>query len=177
MTLFHFTSLPHLEEIIRDGMLLPSESNIGTPWDDPQYPQGENAGPPVVHLMNTSSPFEFDHGLGGAHYDKRQARFEVNVPGIPWLSWEWTQMMSPRWQAIMEKRAGLGASAAWLVFPAPIRRRRWTSISVRDEEGDFLPEQYRAHLGAEDKDGYRPLSEALIEALAAATPVSVRPSR
>lgn len=86
-------------------------------------------------------------------------------------------MMSPRWREMVEKRAGIGASDAWLVFPAPIRRPRWTAISVRDDEAGRIPEQYRAHLGPEDKDGYRPLSEALIEALAATTPLNVRPSR
>lgn len=175
MNLFHFTSLPHLEEIVRVEMILPSESNIGAPWEDSQFPYGEHAAPPVVHLMNTSSPFEYDHGLTGTRYDKRQARFEVNVPGIPWNSWEWTHIMSPRWRGILEKQAGLGASEHWRVFPAPIRRRRWVSVSVRDDDAMPIPEPYRAHLGEADKEGYFPLSEALLDAIHSAEPVSVRP--
>lgn len=168
MNLYHFTSLPHLEEIIRSGTIQVTESNIGAPWQDPTYPYGSHAGPPVVHLMDVADPFAFDHGLGGAHYDKRQVRFEVNVPGIPWMDWEWTATMSPRWRRILEEQAGQGASDHWHVFPAPIRRRRWASVAVRKDPATPIPWQYREHLGDADEHGYRPLSEALINAISEA---------
>lgn len=175
MTLFHFTSLPHLEEIIREGMILTTESNIGAPWQDPIYPYGTHAGPPVVHLMDSPAPFEFDHGLTGARYDKRQVRFEVNVPGIAWDSWEWVQMMSPRWRGILEKQGGMGASEHWSIFPAPIRRRRWVSVAVREDEATPTPQAYKEHLGAKDKHGYAPLHEALIDAIMLAPGLHVSP--
>lgn len=176
MTLYHFTSLPHLEEIIRAGMIQTTESNIGAPWQDPLYPYGTHAGPPVVHLMDSPNPFEFDHGLTGAVYDKRDARFEVNVPGILWDAWEWTQMMSPRWRKILERQGGEGSSTHWHVLPAPIRAKRWTSIAVLDSEEAPIPDAYKAHLGPADDHGYRPLSESLIEAIRLAPDAHVRPS-
>lgn len=177
MNLFHFTSLPHLEEIIREGLIRTTESNIGAPWQDPIYPYGTHAGPPVVHLMNSSAPFDFDHGLTGAMYDKRQARFEVNVPGITWDSWEWVEMMSPRWRAILEKQGGVGASEHWLVLPAPIRRRRWVSIAVREDDSTPIPQAYKEHLGNMDEHGYAPLSDALIDAIMLAPGSHVSPPR
>lgn len=168
MTLFHFTSLPHLEEIIRSGAILTTESNIGAPWQDPIYPYGTHAGPPVVHLMDSPNPFEFDHGLTGVRYDKRQARFEVSAPGIPWESWEWVQRMSPRWRGILERQAGEGASKHWQVFPAPIRAKRWVSIAVKEDESTAVPGAYKSHLGEPDEHGYMTLSPALIEAIATA---------
>lgn len=177
MTIFHYTSLPHLEEIIRTGSILTTESNIGAPWQDPLYPYGTHAGPPVVHLMDSPNPFEFDHGLTGALYDKRQARFEVNVPGIPWDSWEWVQMMSPRWRGILENQGGEGASAHWLILPAPIRRRRWVSVAVRDDETTSVPDAYKAHLGDPDEYGYCALSDSLVDAIMLAPGSHVRPSQ
>lgn len=175
MTLFHYTSLPHLEEIIRSEVILPTESNIGAPWKDSVYPYGTHAGPPVVHLMDSPTPFGFDHGLTGVRYDKRQARFEVKVPGIDWDSWEWTQKMSPRWREILEKQAGIGASKHWRVFPAPIRQKRWASIGVRQDDTTPLPEAYKSHLGEPDEYGYRPLSDFLIEAINLVPIKNVRP--
>lgn len=177
MSLFHFTSLPHLEEIIRSGTIRVTESNIGAPWQDPIYPYGTHAGPPVVHLLDSPDPFDFDHGLTGAAYDKRQARFEVNVQGVPWGEWEWTQMMSPRWRGILERQAGEGASAHWRIQPAPIRAKRWVSIAVLDSEEAPVPDAYKAHLGPADGQGYRALPEALIEAIRLAPGSHVRPPR
>lgn len=177
MNLFHYTSLPHMEEIIRAGAIHPSESNIGAPWQDPIYPYGTHAGPPVVHLMDSPNPFEYDHGLTGATYDKRQVRFEVSIPGIPWGAWEWTQRMSPRWRGILEEQAGAGASNLWRIFPAPISRRRWVSVAVRGDETTSIPVAYRGHLGAPDEHGYQRASEALIDAILAAEASNVRPPR
>lgn len=177
MSLFHFTSLPHLEEIIRAGAIQTTESNIGAPWQDPIYPYGTHAGPPVVHLMDSPNPFEYDHGLTGATYDKRQVRFEVSIPGIPWGAWEWTQRMSPRWRGILERQAGEGSSAHWYIHPAPIRPRRWVSVSILDSDETPVPDAYKAHLGPADEHGYRPLREGLIEAIRLAPGESVRPPR
>lgn len=175
-TLYHFTNLPRLESIIGEGLIRPSESNIGAPWSDPRYPYGEHAAPPVVHLLDTANPFEFDHGLTGVVHDKRQVRIGVEVPGIPWRSWEWTQMMSPRWRRILADQVGVGADTHWRVFPAPIRRRRWSSIAVKEDNDTPIPEAYKSQLGPADESGYHPVSESLIEAIAGAPDSRVSPS-
>lgn len=173
---YHFTCLPHLESIIRSGAILPSESNVGAPWEDAYYPSGENAGPPVVHLLDAPSPSGFDHGLGGSGYNKKQVRIEVRVPAIPWNGWEWTHRMSPRWRENLENSGGQGASSHWLVFPAPIRQSRWLSIAITDDPPTPIPTEYEKHLDEADDSGYRTMSADLIQAIAQAQPNNVRPS-
>lgn len=148
-----------------EGVIRTTESNIGTPWMDPQYASGEHAGPPVVHLLNTPTPFDFDHGLTGTHFDKRAVRFEVSVRGVEWEAWEWTHLMSPRWHDMLVSQAGgAGASDQWLVFPAPVRAKRWVSVSVL--ESADVPDSYARYLGASDEYGYRPVDSFLLEQLA-----------
>lgn len=126
MTFYHFTSRRHLPVILTDGLLKPTESNVS--------PDEAHAGPPVVWLLDLPEIPVDSHGLRmpeGVDLDKTEVRFEVNVPAIHWLDWEWTSMMDRQWREIII-RVGGGERAAdhWYVWPAPIKRNRWISVEV-----------------------------------------------
>lgn len=130
---YHFTSAYHLESITASGVIIPSESNIGSP-DRTMPPYGPHLGPDVVWLLDTPDPYAFDHGLTGSLYDKRMIRIGVRVPAIKWTEWAPAERMSPEWRSLLIK-AGGGPDAAdhWYIWPSPIRRGRWTDIESRTE--------------------------------------------
>ncbi len=133
---FHYTSVQHLESIERRGLIIPTESNIGSPTPD-MPPFGEHVGPDVVWLMDEEDPFAHDHGLAGSFHNKRAVRIEVDVPAILWLAWEPAMRMNPVWRgAFMHSGGGSPAYHHWYVWPAPIKRGRWKSISfITDRRG------------------------------------------
>lgn len=146
MRLHHFTSRQHLPSILEDGLLRPTESNVGTLYPVAGFPSGLHAGPEVVWLLD-SETVDHGHGLvlpqmpGVAHdVDKTEVRITVDVPAIRWLDWEWADRMEPRWRAVMtESAGGIEAVQHWYVLPAPIRRTRWREIAIRDIFGDYIP--------------------------------------
>lgn len=130
MILFHFTHPHHLPSILADGLLRPSESNVGAPYPPPDGgPWGFDAAPRVVWLLDQAEPdwpHDEAHGLSP---EKRLIRFEVEVPAIPWSNWQPAAVMSADWRETFENVAG-GPKAVqhWRVWPAPIRRRKWRSV-------------------------------------------------
>lgn len=128
-TFYHLTAPVWAERIIREGRILKTESNIGSPIPF-HSPFGSHFGPDVVWLldelptdgagfMRTDMP----HGLTEV---KMGYVFEVQVPAIKWTDWEWTAKMDPEWKQIMLRAAG-GEEAAdhWHVFPANIGSSRF----------------------------------------------------
>lgn len=142
---FHFTSLRHLDSIEQRGVIIPTESNVGSavPGMDPF---GTHVGPDVVWLLDVEDPYEYGHGLIGAgqfppREDKRAVRIEVDVPAILWLAWAPALRSNPAWRHVfMHAGGGEGAYGHWYVWPAPIKRGRWVDISFisdhRKEAGD-----------------------------------------
>jgi hypothetical protein len=129
MILHHFTSLQHLPFILKDGLLKPTESNIGSP--NPQWsPAGLAIGPDVVWFLDEEEP-TFGHGLNGSIVDKGNVRITVEV-GYPvkWTDWQWTAKMHPAWKHhLLEAAGGPEAAEHWYVIPAPVRKARWRSIT------------------------------------------------
>lgn len=122
MTFYHYTSKSRLERILEQGVLLPSESNVGAPW------QGEHVGPDVVWLLDTPT-LTFDHGLLADKTSKNEAIIAVDVPAIRWLDWSYTASMDPEWfEVFVEAGGGPVAAEHWYVFPAPIRKKRWVGV-------------------------------------------------
>jgi hypothetical protein len=137
MTYYHLTSERHLKGIERDGVIRPSESNVGSPVPAWQ-PYGTHVGPDVVWLLNTPV-LEFNHGLTTAAgsdlvsaFDKTAVAIEVNVPAMRWLDWAYSSQMHPAWRkAFIQAGGGDEAATHWYVWPRTIRRSRWVSMVIR----------------------------------------------
>lgn len=124
-TFFHFTSRNHLPMIFASGTLLPSESNVGSPLLGAGQ---EHLGPDVVWLLDTPD-LSANHGLHASVTNKDQVRFEVEVPAIRWLDWEWAAYMDPEWRDLFIKvGGGIEAAEHWYVMPVALPRKRWTGV-------------------------------------------------
>ena len=136
MTYFHYTHIGHLPSICQQRRLLPSESNVGAPFRVGAGPVGENAGPPVVWLLDEPVILNPDPQAHGLYPEKRRIRIEVDVRAIRWLDWAPAAAMDPEWRRIFIQTAG-GPEVVehWYVVPAPIRDRRW--VSIRDMDNDM----------------------------------------
>ena len=127
MILAHYTSPLHTPNILDEGLLCPSESNVSM--------MVPHQGPDVVWLTSDlEAPLSGDM-VHGTHALKRQVRFLVDVPSdfaIKWADWAPAAMMDPEWRSIMIAAGGGPEQAdTWYVFPAPIRRNRWLSAEDR----------------------------------------------
>lgn len=124
---YHFTSKAHLPYIVWDGVILPSESNVGSPVPTLE-PSGVGVGPDVVWLLDVPD-VEFNHGLYAEKTGKNEVRFEVDVPAIRWLDWAPASQMNPAWRELFVRSAG-GEEAAshWYVFPAKIAKEHWLGV-------------------------------------------------
>ena len=118
---YHFTSTVHLPVILEAGLLKLTESNV-----DALIP---HAGPDVVWLLDVPQ-IDHHHGLEGSAVDKTEVMFTVDVPAINWLDWTWGASMDPRDRSrFIEVAGGMEAAEHWYVWPAPIPRRRWLSVT------------------------------------------------
>ena len=124
MSYWHFTSLMHAEDILQQGVILPTESNVSFTDD--------HHGPDVVWLLDTPT-VQFSHGLTE---HKTAARFEVEVPAIKWTEWEWTSRMED-WvrRALVKSGGGEEAADHWFIWPAGIHRRNWLSADAVTQAG------------------------------------------
>ena len=131
MTFFHLTD-PDVRApaILRDGVIRTSESNVGSPSRTMQ-PYGEHFGPDVVWLLD-SLPSASVPMANGLSVPKQHYVFEVDVPTIRWIDWEWTHRMNPSWRsAFVNSGGGPALADHWYVFPAPIRQSRWVNHYAR----------------------------------------------
>ena len=128
MPFYHFTSVEHFTEISRRGLILPTESNVGSPipvWE----PSGAHYAPDVVWLLDTQE-LNYDHGLGRSAHDKTAVSIEVDVPAILWDNWPPVLEMHPTWRRnFVAAAGGEEATQHWYVWPAPIRAKRWESVT------------------------------------------------
>lgn len=125
----HFTSIRHSLSILSSGVLLPTESNVGSPSPD-MGPYGANYGPPVVWLLDTTDT-TLGHGLTPAVEDKTAVRITVDVPAIRWLDWGPASRMNLEWRKyFIRSGGGPEAMRHWYVWPAPIMKDRWTEVAV-----------------------------------------------
>lgn len=130
MKLYHFTSNVHWPSIEAEGMIRPSESNVGSPVPN-LPPYGERFAGDVVWLVDTPT-LEFDHGLGGSFLDKTTTRLTVELPDQfvqRWLEWAPVRSMNPTWfDAFVERAGGMSAAEHWWVFPSELRKRHWVEV-------------------------------------------------
>lgn len=98
MQLYHYTRKEWADSIVRDGVILPTESNVRL--DRP------HAGPDVVWLTATDD-WSVDHGGQSEWNGKLECRFVVEVDdAMRWTSWCIKENVSNRIQR------GMRASAA-----------------------------------------------------------------
>lgn len=137
MTYYHFTSEVALLGIEAQGMIFPTESNVGS-TSASMPPAGESLAPDVVWLLDSgdrpsNNSNQVNHGLFGTVVDKTAVRIEVDVPAIRWKDWAPAQQMHPTWRELLVKASGgVEASDHWYVFPAAIPRNRWVAIEQFD---------------------------------------------
>lgn len=137
MTFYHFTSEEALHGIESHGLILPTESNVGSVSEN-MPPMGEGLGPDVVWLIDSpdrpaNNRNKINHGLFGTLGDKTAVRIEVEVPAIRWYDWAPAQQMNPTWKELLiTASGGPAASDHWYVFPAPIPRSRWVRVERLD---------------------------------------------
>jgi hypothetical protein len=131
MKLYHFTSTDHLRAIQRSGLILPTESNVGSPVTH-MPPYGAHRGPNVIWMLST--PDVSPNTPGWAHGltpDKLDIRITVDLPQpLRWLDWEWGARMHPAWREIfIEAGGGMAAVGSWYIWPVPIRKQHWAGIT------------------------------------------------
>lgn len=76
MAFHHYTSTVHLPSILGEGVLRPTESNVGSPT------QGAHVGPDVVWLLDEDLP-SANHGLAGSVTNKFEVRITVDGSTTP----------------------------------------------------------------------------------------------
>jgi hypothetical protein len=124
---YHYTSHQHLKQILRDGYIYPSESNVSITQD--RY------GPDVVWLIDRPN-LEYGHGLSFTDapftmvFDKTAVCVEVDIPAIKWTDWSYTHDMNSVWkEAFIASGGGREAADQWYVFPGMISVDRIININ------------------------------------------------
>jgi hypothetical protein len=148
MRLYHYTTKMHIPQILYDGVLKTTESNIGAPRDVAYRnvePRGEHVGPDVVWLTDQdgssphhrSTPETLAHSLAlvnPAFKDnafKVDVRFALDVPDDavrPWADFADEHGMNPRWRRRFEKEPH--RPYWWFVVEREIPRSEWVEIGV-----------------------------------------------
>ncbi len=131
--LYHFTNWVHYAEIASSGVILTTESNIGS--GDPELqPYGEHLGPDVVWLTDSQSgegcaldycpavmaELQSEMDLPAAALDKRNVRLTCELPDEEWHHWpEWAGVhgINPHWQRIVERDQ---RPWSWWVIERPV---------------------------------------------------------
>lgn len=134
VTLYHFTSLAHLPDIISNGRLLLCESNISK--------KRRMAGPPVCWLTKSDDPhrcgLQQDPALRELRdfdkIDKTRIRFTVEMPNAlvtRYVDWARAQGIDRKWLAeIMTS----GGSRQWYVATRPIDMSFWREVRDMNED-------------------------------------------
>ena len=119
MKLYHFASAGRLAQIMDDGYLKVTESNMSR--------TREHAGPDVVWLTSDPDP-SAQPWKSGAPVDKTAVRFTVDVPkreAQRWRGWATRRGIDPRW---LKNIAASGGSGRWYVIERPVPRAEWIEI-------------------------------------------------
>ena len=124
MRLYHFTSALHLPHILNECVLLPSESNIGSPTPS-LSPCGEHYGPDVVWLTDQADAQS--HGNDGAGVNKMAIRFTVEVNAQAWRDFATAHGINRHWYRILDTTGGF-TSRHWYVSENPIQRKDWVEV-------------------------------------------------
>jgi hypothetical protein len=125
LTLYHFTAPyreGHLGAILRDGVILTTESNVSR--------RREHAGPPVVWLTDDPDPTTHA-GWAAQNTVKLDGRITVQTDAsktMRWASFCVAQRVKPTWQSQL---ASAGGAHSWYVATAPIPTSRWVAVERR----------------------------------------------
>lgn len=144
--LYHFTNWVNDVEIGSSGVILTTESNIGSVRPDLQ-PYGEHLGPDVVWLTDSQSgggcglrypavmtQLHTKMGLPAAALDKRKVRSTCELPDEEchhWPAWATAHGINRRWQRIFEKGQ---TPWTWWLIERPITPNEIVKSEVMDPE-------------------------------------------
>lgn len=131
MLLNHFTSEMHLGLILRCGLLVTTESNIGSPV--PEWPPtGEHVGPDVVWFTLQDEPSDVGLDSARATIPKGGVRMVCDVPDADCRHWpEWARGygIHPDWYRHVGRAAGQESNPdTWWVVERAVPWTEWVRI-------------------------------------------------
>lgn len=134
MIYYHYTQLARLQQIMDEGKLRRTESNLDL------RPGREHAGPDVVWLTTdeTLTPDKVREnllpnstvGYHGLQPEKAEVRITVDLPKAhvePWRLWAVAHGMNP---VHMWALANAGGSIKWRVYQAEIPMDKWVAVHL-----------------------------------------------
>lgn len=125
MILYHFTHVGHLPNILAEGRLRTTESNVSI--------TKEHAGPDVVWLFDTPDVPQATTD-GSLYAEKRRVRIVVNLPRKHvhrWTKWGPALSMSPDWRKhFLSAGGGMDSARHWWVATSPIPASQWLEVTV-----------------------------------------------
>ena len=152
MTLYHYTCLEHLRQILADGIIKTTHSNLLRPVN-PRFINGVFADPetdsykPVVWLTST---LDFSagegNGLTGSVYDKTECAIAIEVMFYHhFRKWdEWTKENKADKEWIARLKATAPNWRSWYISEKPIVMDSATNIIFRSDILAELKEQDEA---------------------------------
>ena len=121
MSLFHYTHVRHYLQIVVDGKITTTESNIGSGIPG-LLPYGEHIEPDVVWLTDRDEPIRCGVDVQPVAtpvvYDKTRVRLTVDVPAVEvhhWPAWSRRHRMNPKWRRRLEANM---SPSRWYVVEA-----------------------------------------------------------
>ena len=127
MILYHYTTVGHLPEILEDGYLDTTESNMSRTRG--------HAGPDVCWLTADSDPvtacgqWRYVPLAPGLTVDKGRIRFAVDVAFRDvhrWRDWVRARGIHPEWARSL---ARAGGSGQWFVVQRRVPRTEWVEVT------------------------------------------------
>jgi hypothetical protein len=134
MIFYHYTCIEHIEKILEDGFLKPSESNVS--------PSEEHVGPDVVWLLKKPLTGQVPQMLTGAiqkagrsfGVDKSRICITIDLPSheVQRADKFWKKHKVEQWW--VDRLSGLGGKSKvkdWYVIPRNVPSSEWIEIGDR----------------------------------------------
>lgn len=137
MRAFHFTAEAYVPYLLASGLLLTTESNIGSPegrGTRAMPPVGEHVGPDVVWLTTRDAPEQCGIVSSGMAL-KAGVRVTVDVADADvshWPAWAKAQGIHPDWYSVV---VGEYDADSWFVVERNIPWTEWIAIDGQEMSG------------------------------------------